>query len=137
MVEHDQLDKGTGFLRHFPLRCPLASAHAHHGTTDADAFARLEADVADQPVTLVEEAEHGDALGHRCHPGIDLVGSGTGNLWQRAIVIRHAGFRRGPVAPAQYDQQRSTGHAPGDAQGWIVSGPDRSRHQGASGDQAW
>ena len=65
MIEHDQLDEGTGLGRRFPLRGAFTGAQADDRATDADALTRFEGDVADEAVALVEQAEDGDPLLHR------------------------------------------------------------------------
>jgi hypothetical protein len=47
MIKHNQLDKGTGFLWHFPLRGAFTGAQADNCTANANALAGLECDVAD------------------------------------------------------------------------------------------
>lgn len=60
-----QLDEGAGFGRILP-RCGLfAGAQAHDRPADAQTVAGLHLQLADQPVALVEQADHRDALFHR------------------------------------------------------------------------
>jgi hypothetical protein len=82
VIEHDQLDEGTGFLRAFPLCGAFAGAQADHRATDADALSGFQRDIADEAVALVEQAEHCLALFHRRHPGIGIVRAGRARLGQ-------------------------------------------------------
>lgn len=88
VLEHDQLDKRTRFLRHFPLGGALARADAHDGATNANAFAGFQADIAHQPVALVEQAEHRHTLWHWRDAGIHVIGGPCGS---------RRGFGNGPV----------------------------------------
>lgn len=81
MVEHNQLHEHPGFLWHFPLRGALARPNADDSTADADALAWFQRDVADQPITLVEQAQHRDTRFHRRHSGIYIIRPGGG--WSR------------------------------------------------------
>jgi hypothetical protein len=82
LILHRQLDKGAGFGRVFPRRSRLARAQANDRTADSRCVARLHLDIADQPVTLVEQADHRDAFTHR------------GRAFDAADFLRHAfGFR--------------------------------------------
>ena len=65
LVLHRELHEGTGFGRVFPWRGLFAGAQADDRAADARRIAGLHFEIADQPVTLVEQAEHGDAFGHR------------------------------------------------------------------------
>ncbi|MEO5613181.1 MAG: hypothetical protein ABIT68_10640 [Sphingomicrobium sp.] len=55
---------------------------ADDGVLDPHRLARLQGDIADDPVALVEEAEDGDPLRHRGHPR------------HRARAARNGGGRR-------------------------------------------
>jgi len=89
LVLHGELDESAGFGRVFPRRGHLARAHPHDRAADAHRFAGLHLELADQPVALVEQADHGDALGHR------------GRAFDAADFLRHAfGFRGGRDARA-------------------------------------
>jgi hypothetical protein len=68
LILHRQLDEGAGFGRVFPRRGLLAGAQADDRTAHARRIARLHLQLADQPVALVEQAEHRDAFGHRGRP---------------------------------------------------------------------
>jgi hypothetical protein len=54
IVQNQQLNKGTGLLRAFPLGSPLTRPQPHHGAPDADAFARFQRDFPYKPIALVE-----------------------------------------------------------------------------------
>lgn len=82
LILHAKLDEGAGFRRILPRRGGFAGAQAHDRTTDADRFAGLHLDIANQPVALVEQTEHRDALVHR------------GRALDTANLLRHP-FRLG------------------------------------------
>jgi hypothetical protein len=61
------LDECAGQRFFLPRRSFLAGAQANDDVAPFGGLARLEGDLADDPITLVEQAEHGHPLGHRCH----------------------------------------------------------------------
>jgi hypothetical protein len=65
LILHRQLDERAGFGRVLPRRGFFASAQADDRAPDACRFARLHFELADQPVALVQQADDGDAIGHR------------------------------------------------------------------------
>ena len=75
LVLHGQLDEGAGLGRIFPRRGLFARTQAHDRAADASGFAGLHLDLADEPVALVEQAQHRNALIHRCRAfdSADLV----------------------------------------------------------------
>jgi hypothetical protein len=83
LVLHRQLDERPRFGRVFPRRRGLARAHPHDRAADAHRFAGLQFKLADQAVALVEQADDGDALGHR------------GRALDAADFLRHAFRFRG------------------------------------------
>lgn len=66
LILHRQLDEGAGFGRILPRRGRLARAQPHDRAADAERFAGLHLELADQPVAFVEQSQHRDAFGHRC-----------------------------------------------------------------------
>jgi len=109
-----KLDEGAGEALILPRRGRIAGPQPDHRVADANRLARLERDVADDSVALVEQAEHGDPLGHRGDPGDGL------DRLRRADVHRAGavgGLAR--VAPAavasrrQREQQRQRCKAAG------------------------
>jgi hypothetical protein len=99
LILHRQLDKGAGFGRILPRRGLLARAQPDDRPADPRSFAGFHLKLADQPVPLVEQADDGDALGHRgrAFDPADLVGDAFGfgdGLHRRAAIP----FRRRPVA---------------------------------------
>jgi hypothetical protein len=64
-----KLHEGAGETLILPRRGRVAGPQANHGVAETDRLAGPEGDVADDPVALVEQSEHGDALGHRSHAG--------------------------------------------------------------------
>ncbi|MBB5705647.1 hypothetical protein FHR21_000980 [Sphingopyxis panaciterrulae] len=65
LILHRQLHEGAGLGRVLPRRGLLAGAQPHDRTADARRFAGLHLQLAHQPVALVKQAQHRDALGHR------------------------------------------------------------------------
>ena len=65
LVLHGQLDEGAGLGRIFPRRGLFARPQAHDRAANACSLARLHLKLADEPVALVEKAEHRDTLVHR------------------------------------------------------------------------
>jgi hypothetical protein len=63
---HVQLDEGAGQLLDLPWRGGLAGAQPDDHVADPDRLPRPQRQVALQAVALVEQAEHGDPLRHRC-----------------------------------------------------------------------
>jgi hypothetical protein len=60
-----ELDEGAGELLDLPGGGGLAGAQADDDVADPHRLARLQREVAFDAVTLVEQADHGDALRHR------------------------------------------------------------------------
>lgn len=109
MVKHEQLDKGTGFLWHLPLRGALTCPNADNRAADADALAGLKRYVADQAVTFVEQAEHRYALWHWCHARINIIGAsgGCAHFGNGAIIFGRRGL---PVRRAVTRRQSADKH---------------------------
>jgi hypothetical protein len=70
------LDKGAGQLLLFPRRGRFAGAQPHDHVLPPRGLARMKCDVLNDSVALVEDAEHGNALGHRCHTALSISGRG-------------------------------------------------------------
>jgi hypothetical protein len=111
MIEDDQLHKGTGLLRRFPLCGALTGAQADDCAADADAFTGFKRDIADEAVALVEEAKHRHPLRHRRYPGKGILFA-LGNRPHRStrgrLIILGWRWRRLPIvraAPATGQQQ--------------------------------
>jgi len=64
---HVQLDKRSRQPLIFPRRAGFAGAQADDRVLDLQGLARLQGQVADDAVALVEKAQHRDSLGHRRH----------------------------------------------------------------------
>jgi hypothetical protein len=62
---HVELHEGAGFGDFFPRRGLLAGAQTDDGIVDAKGLARPHLERAGDAVTLVEDADFGDALRHR------------------------------------------------------------------------
>ena len=65
LVLHGQLDKGARLGRIFPRRGRLARAQPHDRAADPRGIARPHLEFADEAVAFVEQADDGNALGHR------------------------------------------------------------------------
>jgi hypothetical protein len=65
LILHRKLDEGAGFGGVFPWRRLFARAQSHDRASLAHRFAGLHLQFAHQPVTLVEQPQHRDALRHR------------------------------------------------------------------------
>jgi hypothetical protein len=124
MVEHQQLDKGPGFLRAFPLGGAFAGAQPHDRPTDPDAFARFQRDIADQAIALVQQAEDSNPFRHRRYASERILFARRRTLRTRCWLIIFGRRRRRlsliGAAPASCQQQqrrtgqqgRSPDHAP-------------------------
>lgn len=69
---HVHLDESAGQFFHFPRRRRFARAEADDDVLPANRLTRTKSDVLNDPVALVEDAEHGDALGHRRHSALAI-----------------------------------------------------------------
>ena len=100
---HVELYEGASQLLVFPRRGRLASAQANDRVVHADRLTRLQRQVADYAVALVEETEHRDALGH----------GGDARLLARARVgagqARAIGLLRLIAAAAACQEQQQYG----------------------------
>jgi hypothetical protein len=76
-----ELDEGAGQLLLFPRGGLLARAEADDRVLPADRLTRPKGHVLDDPVALVENPQHRDALGHRSHSA--LPGRGHRDLLVR------------------------------------------------------
>jgi hypothetical protein len=100
-----ELDESAGQLLIFPRRGGLAGAKPDDDILPTSRLAGVERDILDDPVTLVEDAEHGDALRHwgdrllGCGPRLAPRGLGR---W-RILPLRAAAAR----GERERDQQRS------------------------------
>jgi hypothetical protein len=108
LVLYGQLDEGTRFGRIFPRRGRLACAQPDDRAADPRRFAGLHLDIADQAVALVEQADDGDALGHRgcAFDAADFLRHAFGFGDLRRLVVAAGFCGRRPVARAQ----RQRGH---------------------------
>jgi hypothetical protein len=76
------LDEGAGQFFGLPRSGRFASAKPHNHVLPARRLAGVERDVLDDPVALVEDAEHGDALRHRRHSTLTVRGRGRLSRWR-------------------------------------------------------
>ena len=106
MVEHDQLNEGTGFLWHFPLRGPFTGAQTHDRPPNADAFTRAQRDVAHQAVAFIEEAEHRHAPFHCGDAGIGVIRSSRDgrSFWDRWVGFSCRLLISGAVTSSKADK---------------------------------
>jgi hypothetical protein len=85
------LHERTSQLLRLPRRGRFAGTQAHDHILPADRLPRTQRDVLDDAVALVEDAEHRDALRHRCDT--TLAVGGCRNLWplcRRGILLLRA-----------------------------------------------
>jgi hypothetical protein len=97
---HIQLDERAGQFLIFPRRARFAGAQADDRVPDLDRLARLQGQVADDAVALVEEAQNRDSIGHRRYPNdsatpyhIGAGCSGAGRLLARIAITAGGGER--------------------------------------------
>jgi hypothetical protein len=108
LILHRQLDEGARLGRIFPRRGLLARAQPYDRAANPRRVAGLHFDVADQPVALVEQADDGDAVGHRGRP-LDTADFGRhafGFRDLRRLAAAATIGRGGPVAGGE----RGGGH---------------------------
>jgi hypothetical protein len=89
-----ELDEGTGQLLGLPRRGCFTRPQADDGVLDPDRLAGPERQVADNPVALVEQAEHRHPLAHRGRParlGIGRQGDVVDRFVGRRILAAAAG----------------------------------------------
>jgi len=79
------LDECAGQLLRFPGRAGFASAQPYSHVLDSHCLARTKREVADDAVALVEQAQHGDSLGHGRYPR--LVGRGARHVDRDRLVF--------------------------------------------------
>ncbi len=95
----------------FPRRAGVARAQPNHRVAEADRLSRLQRDVANDAVALVEQPEHRDALAHRGHPG--HRSDRLGHVERNGIgaIDRLVGVTRELVAARGERHQRDQGEA--------------------------
>jgi hypothetical protein len=115
LVLHRQLHERAGFGRILPRRGLLARAQPDDRAADPRRFAGLHLQLAHQPVAFVEQADDGNALGHRGRTlnAADFLRNAFG-LGHRRNGRAAIAFGRRPVARAQRGrgqqrEQRSRG----------------------------
>jgi hypothetical protein len=113
LILHRQLDEGASFGRILPRRGHLACAEPHDRAADARRFAGLHLEIADEPVTLVEQADDRDAVRHRgcAFDAADFLRHAFGFRDLRRLVAAARLGRRVPVAGAE--RQRGEHGQPG------------------------
>jgi hypothetical protein len=106
---HVHLDERASQFLLFPRRCRFASAQADGDILHPHRLPRFQGQVANDPVALVEQAEHRDALGHRSYAG--LVARGPRHVDRDGLVALDLIALARPVAPCDHDkrQQREKG----------------------------
>jgi hypothetical protein len=99
-----ELDECSSQLFLFPGRGRLAGPQAHDHILPAHRLTRVQGDVLHDAIALVEDPDHGDALGHRRDPS--LAGRGRRRLprpWQWRVLLLAFLSARGE---RERDQQR-------------------------------
>jgi hypothetical protein len=94
------LHKRPGQPFQFPWRGCVAGLEPHRYILDPHRLARLQRQVANDAVALVEQPQHGHPLGHRRDPR--LVGGRAWDFHGQRLVIRF-------VAPVASGKQRQCG----------------------------
>jgi hypothetical protein len=79
------LHKCPGQLFRFPRRGRFAGAQPNGHILDPHCLARLQGQVAHDPVSLVQQAQHRHPLGHRRYPR--LLGLGTRHIDRDRLVF--------------------------------------------------
>jgi hypothetical protein len=118
-VSDVELDERAGQLLHLPCRGRLARPQSHDRVADPDRLARLQRQLARDAVALVEQAEDGDALGHRSRPRRD-GGDGLRNI-DRLRLSRRLRVRRllaRAAAAARREHQGEEGDAGPEVHAW-------------------
>jgi len=69
---HIDLDERAGQLLLLPRSRRFAGPKPHDNVLPSDRLPRMKRDVLDDTVALVEDAEHGGALRHRCHAALPV-----------------------------------------------------------------
>jgi hypothetical protein len=75
---HVDLDECASELLFLPRRRRFAGAQAHDQISPARGLPRVQRDILHDAITLVEDADDGDALRHRRHAA--LTGRGRGHI---------------------------------------------------------
>jgi hypothetical protein len=104
-----ELNEGARQFLLFPRRRGLAGAQADNDVFPAHRLAGVKRDVLDNPVALVEDTEHRDALGHRRDAAFAIGCRGhllRSGQWR--VLLRLALAARGK---RKRDDQRSGGGA--------------------------
>jgi hypothetical protein len=70
------LDEGAGQLLLFPRRGRFAGAQADDHVLPPRRLSGVKGDILHDAVALVEDADHRDALRHRCHAALPIGGRG-------------------------------------------------------------
>jgi len=104
-IVNEDLDERAGLLGRFPRRGALAGGEADDHVAHAPSLARFHLEVLREVVALVEQADHGDALGHR-RPDRRALRADRRGLLQvgRDVGLDRPGRRR--LRRACGDQQR-------------------------------
>jgi hypothetical protein len=117
LILHRQLDKRPGLGRVFPRRCFFTRAQADNRAADPRRLTGLHFDLADEPVALVEQADHRNALGHRGRALDtadflrDTFGFGDGRYRCAAIASRRRPVAGGQRGRRQQREQRGRNRA--------------------------
>ena len=104
-----KLDESAGELLGLPRGGHLTGAKPDNHILPTRRLTGMESDILDDPVALVEDSEHRDALRHRCDPSLsragrpDFPGSGS-----RGVLLLRTLAARGE---RERDQQQSSGSA--------------------------
>lgn len=128
LVLNGELDEGAGLGRILPRRGLFAGAQPDDRATDARAVAGLHLELADEPVALVEQADHRDAFGHRGRTfdaadlGRHAFGLGDRLDGRAAVTLGRAAVAAGKRARGEQREQRGRDRARAH---WAHSAPGR------------
>jgi hypothetical protein len=103
---HFELKERAGQLLILPGRRCLARLEADDRILQPHRLARLESQVADDPVSLVEKPDHRDPLGHRRDTRLAACRCGLAGSRSRLLLCRI-------VAPAAGEGERERGESGG------------------------
>jgi hypothetical protein len=93
-----QLHEGSGKALILPRSGRVAGTQANHRVAETDRLSRLERDVANDPVALVEQPEDSNTLRHWRHTGDALDRLGRVHRHGICAIGGLAGIARRPIA---------------------------------------
>jgi hypothetical protein len=98
------LDESAGELLQLPWSGRLARLEPHRDILDPHRLSRLQGQVANDAVPLIEQAKHGDAIGHPRDPG--LLGERARHFQRHRLVARFIGLVAAGEQGQRHEQKR-------------------------------